>query len=284
MGHGATTSFDDVHFRGRHYYIATTSDLQRLQIHDGKPFFLSITCNTGAFDLPYGRRSIAEEMVLNPLGPIAAFASSRDSHPYSNALYGQAFVEVFMQGRPATIGQGVLDLKRRMREGNIPLAPILFDSDPEALNEEHEALYNLFGDPATKLRYPAPATVAVTGSPSSVAPSAALDVTMEATALPSGTAHLTIETRRSVIRGKLTPPDALTKMPEIEAFQAMAKNYAMATDKIITRASQPISGGRATFHVKAPSEPGDYILKVFAGGGGDAAAGHARLRVEPVKP
>jgi hypothetical protein len=279
VGHGAPTSFDDVHFKRRHYYIATADDLERLQIADGKPFFVSITCNNGFFDLPYGRRSIAEVMVLNPDGPIAAFASSRESHPYSNALYGQALVEVFMQGRPPTIGEGVLDVKQRMLVGNIPLAPTLFDSDPEALNEEHEGLYNLFGDPATALRYPAAATLSIDGAPSSVAPGAALTLAVEAPAVPSGKAALTIETRRSVIRGKLVPPDELTEMTPDEAFAAMAKNYATASDKVVARAEQPIAGGRAALRVKAPSEPGEYVIKVFAAGGGEAASGHARIHV-----
>jgi len=279
VGHGGYTSFDDVHFQRRHYDIANTSDLERLTIGDGKPFYISITCNTGAYDLEHAR-SVAEVLVLNPTGAIAAFASSRESHPYSNALYGQAVVEVFLQGRPKSVGEGILEVKRRMLEGSIPLAPILFKDDAEELNVEHEGLYNLFGDPATELRYPAKADIALKGSPAAVAPGAALTVTVEAPSVPSGTAALTVETRRSVIRGKLVPSEAIEKMKEREAWAAMSKNYATAIDKVVARESKPMEGGRATFRIKAPRAPGEYEIKVFAAGSGEGAAGHLRVKVE----
>jgi hypothetical protein len=283
VGHGAYTSFDDVRFRRRYYDIANTADLEHLEIGDGKPFYISITCNTGAYDIAYAR-SIAEVLVLNPKGAIGAFASSRESHPYSNTLYGQAVVEVFLQGRPKSVGEGILEVKRRMLDGSIPLAPVLFEDDAEELNAEHEGLYNLLGDPATALRYPAKVDVAIKGAPASVAPGEALTVTVESPAVPTGTAALTVETRRSVIRGKLIPPEEIEEMKEAEAWAAMGKNYATATDKVVARQSMPISTGRATFLVKAPRAPGEYAIKVFASGSGEGASGHARVRVEGPSP
>lgn len=279
VGHGGYTSFDDVHFHRRHYEIASARDLAGLSIREGKPLFVSVTCNNGAYDLDF-TRSVAEVMVLNPDGAIGAFASSRESHPYSNALLGQAFVEVFMQGRPKSVGEGLLDAKRRMLASSIPLAPILFSGDPDELNAEHEGLYNFFGDPATELRYPPRASVSIKGSPSAVAPGAALTVTVEAPAVPSGRASLTVETRRSVIRGAMIPSDEIEKMREPKAWQALRKNYATATDKIVSRDTKPIAKGLATFRVKAPREPGDYSIKVFASGSGEGAAGHARIKVQ----
>jgi hypothetical protein len=278
VGHGGYTSFDDVLFSHRFYEIASARHLEGLTIREGKPFFMSVTCNNGAFDLA-GARSVAEVLVLNPDGAIGAFASSRESHPYSNALLGQALVEVFMQGRPKTLGEGILDAKRRMLEGSIPLAPLLFKDDAEELNAEHEGLYNFLGDPATELRYPPRASVTIKGSPASVAPGAALTVTVESPAVPSGTASLTVETRRSVIRGKMIPPDAIDEMRADKAWEALRKNYATATDKVVSRDAKPIEKGLATFRVKAPREPGEYAIKVFASGSGEGAAGHVRVKV-----
>src|SRR5262249_3888247 len=76
VGRGSYSSFDEVAFRNPWYGIARVEDAARLQIPSGKPFFLSFTCNTGAFDLGSGRLSMAEELILNPDGPIAVFASS----------------------------------------------------------------------------------------------------------------------------------------------------------------------------------------------------------------
>lgn len=283
-GHGAPTRFDDVHFKQSHYDIGTLSDIEALRIEDGKPFFVAITCSTGHYDLPGGRRSIAEELVMNPGGAIASLASSRESHPYSNALLGKALLEVFVQARARTVGEGVVEMKRRMREGTIPLAPLLFASDPEELAAEHEGLYNLFGDPATELRYPAKATLSIAGSPAEVAPGAELVVTLASKEIGTGKAVLTVETRRSVIRGELVSPSELEGLRESEAWEAMRKNYQAAMNKVVTRAEEAISGGRAVFKVKAPAAPGDYALKGFAAGGGEAATSVVEVRVKGVGP
>jgi hypothetical protein len=279
-GHGAPTRFDHVHFRQNDYDIGTLSDLEALRIEDGKPFFVSITCSTGHYDLPGDRRSIAEALVMNPGGAIAAFASSRESHPYTNALLGKAILEVFVQARARTVGEGIVEVKRRMMEGFIPLAPLLFASDPAELAVEHEGLYNLFGDPATELRYPAKATLSIKGSPAEVPPGAELEVTLESKEIGVGKATLTVETRRSVIRGNLVSPRELEKLRDNEAWEAMRKNYQAAMNKVVTRSEGPISGGRAVFEVKAPVEPGEYAIKGFAAGGGDAATSVVEVRVK----
>jgi len=51
-------------------------------------------------------------------------------------------------------------------------------------------------------------------------------------------------------------------------------------DKVVTRSKGPISGGRAVFKVKAPVEPGEYAIKVFAAGGGEAATSVVEVRVK----
>ncbi|UQA62227.1 C25 family cysteine peptidase [Polyangium aurulentum] len=278
VGHGAPARFDDVRFRQRDYNIGSSSDLEGLRIDDGKPFFVSITCSTGHYDLS-GMRSIAETLVMNPGGAIASFASSRESHPYTNALLGKAILEVFVQARARTVGEGIVEVKRRMMEGSIPLAPLLFASDPKELAVEHEGLYNLFGDPATELRYPAKATLSVKGSPAEVRPGAVLEVTLESKEIDTGNATLTVETRRSVIRGKLVSPSELENLRESDTWKAMRKNYQAAMNKVVTQAKGPISGGRAVFKVKAPVEPGEYAIKGFAAGGGEAATSVVQVRV-----
>lgn len=280
VGHGAPTSFAYVRQGYRYYAVGTTEDASALRIPDGKPFFLSITCNTGEFDLPDDHRSLAEGMILNPEGPIAVFAASRESHPYPNALYGEAFVDVFLKGRAATVGEGVLDVKRRIQESDIPLAPLLFDNDAGSLVREHEGLYNLFGDPATRLRYASSATVSVAGSSGGVAPASKVVVVVESAAIREGSAALTLETKRSVIRGALVSPETIKGLPDAEAWATVDRNYAMASDKVMERSTQRVLGGRATFEVVAPKAPGEYALKVLVSGGGDAAAGYAKLVVK----
>ncbi|TKC97902.1 C25 family cysteine peptidase [Polyangium fumosum] len=280
VGHGSPMFLDTVRFNGARYSTGNMLDFAHVRIPDGKPFFVAITCSTGFFDLRNGRRSIAEALVMNPEGVIAAFASSRESHPYPNALYGEAIVQTFVEERAPTIGEGIVTAKRRMHEGEVPLAPLLFQSDPEELAEEHLGLYNLLGDPATVLQYPASAVVKLAGGPESRAPGAEVAISVEASGIPTGTALLTVETKRSVVRTKVPGEAELEAMPEEQAWEVLRKTYAAASDKVITRLEGALHEGRAEFRVKLPVEAGEYVIKVFAGGSGQAATGHARVKVE----
>ncbi|MDC3953663.1 C25 family cysteine peptidase [Polyangium jinanense] len=279
VGHGSPMFLDSVRFNGARYSTGSILDLEHLRIPDGKPFFVAITCSTGFFDLRNGRRSVAEALVMNPEGVIAAFASSRESHPYPNALYGEAIVQTFVEERAPTIGEGIVTAKRRMREGEVPLAPLLFQSDPEELAEEHLGLYNLLGDPATVLQYPASAKVLLEGGPGPRAPSADVVVSVDTPSIPMGKALFTLETKRSVVRTKVPGEAELESMPEEAAWEALRKTYAAASDKVITRMEKAVSDGRAEFLVRLPLDPGDYVIKVFVAGSGQAAAGHARVQV-----
>ena len=170
-----------------------------------------------------GRRSISEEAVLNPAGPIAAFASSRISHPYPNLLYGEAFIQSFLVERPETLGEGLLEMKKDMVAGYDLIGELLTKTNTDALKREHIGLYNLLGDPATRLRYPevvklTTAGVAAPGKP----------VVVKLTSPVSGTATVTLETQRSVIAHDLSDVDAL---PEGEALAGMAQNHRLANDK-----------------------------------------------------
>ena len=274
VGHGAASSFDDVYFHGKWYPIGDDHDAARVVIPTGQPLFFSFACDTGAFDRPDGKASLAEALILNEKGAIGVFASSRESHPYPNALYGQAVIAQFVNGRPATIGEGVLAMEAQVQGASIAGASLLIDTDEDALKEEHFGLYNLLGDPATRLRYPSAAGVVVTPLPSGK-----LSVAITASVPNAGTATVTLETKRSTIRGTLTPPSTLESMTTDAAFAAMAKNYALASDKVVATKEIAFQKGLGTGELAMPKAPGDYVIKVLLRGDGGVAIGHADLKV-----
>ena len=277
IGHGAVSRFAPAEYRGYDYEVGTADDARSIRIPSGKPLFFSIACDTGAFDRPEGVASIAERMVLNPDGPIAAFAASRESHPYPNALYGLGIIQRFLDHHPPTVGEGIVELKQAMREGSIGVAELLVDVDVNALKKEHEGLYNFFGDPATRLRYPAEARVSVGGD---VRAGATFTVDVEAPGVTSGRAAVTLETARSVIRPGVATAAELDRMSAAAALEKIADDHALANDKVLARVDQPVGGGRARVTLTAPAAAGDYVVKVLVeGGGGGVAAGHAALRV-----
>ena len=278
VGHGAVASFDHVFYRNEYWEIGTADDAAALRIAAGKPIFFSFACDTGAYDRPEGRASIAEQMILNPTGPVAVFASSRESHPYANALYAAAVIKRFLGDRSATIGEGILAVKEAMRSRSIAGSELMVDVDIDTLKREHEGLYNLLGDPATHLRYPDAATV--TASATEVKPGDKLTVTIAAPTVASGTVTVTIETPRSVIRGALVSPASMESMSHADAFAAMDENRRKAANKVVTQVRpSTMKDGRATVTLVAPSEPGAYVVKAIASGNGATAAGHGMLRV-----
>jgi len=281
VGHGAAESFDDVHFKGDYYYIGTGTDAARVKIAKGHPVFFSFSCDTGAYDMPYGRKSLAESLVLNPDGPIAVFASSRESHPYPNALYGRAVARKFLAERPKTLGDGLLDLRDDMRGDSISLAEVLIDTDVDALKTEHEGLYNLLGDPATRLRYPAAATVKIT-SGESVKPGTkiAIDVTAPES-VKTGTVRVTLETGRTVVRGDMATAPKLEAMTKDAAFAAMAKMHAQANDKVVIDRTLPLGeGGKLHLELDGPKTEGTYHVKAIVESDGNASFGHASFSVD----
>jgi hypothetical protein len=277
VGHGAFDTLDWARFGYERWDIARAEDAEALRIGAGKPLFFSIACNTGAYDRPFGRASLAERMILNADGPIGVFASSRESHPYPNALYGKAIVTELVNRHPRTIGEGVAAVRKAMKNDDIPFAALLVGVDTQALKREHEGLYNLLGDPATPLRYPD--SVVVTAPPSA-APSA--PITIDVRAQTKGTRVLvTVETRRRAMKEMSIAPAKVPELPRDRAFSAMSENYAKANDKVITRADAPFADGRATASLTAPREPGEYVIKVLVVGEEATGAGHATLRVAP---
>jgi hypothetical protein len=278
VGHGAATSFDHVYWRGGWYEIATADDAAALRIAAGKPIFFSFACDTGAYDRPSGVASLAEQMILNPRGPVAVFASSRESHPYTNALYAAAVIHRFVDERAATVGEGILAIKETMVARSMAGAELMVDVDVEALKREHEGLYNLFGDPATVLRYPDAAKLTLDDA--SARPGDKVTLTIASPV--SGTAQVTLETPRSVIRGALTPQSSIEQMGREDALVAIDDNRRKAADKIVARATATVTNGAATVTLTAPKQPGRYVVKgIVAGPAAGVAIGSVALRVAP---
>jgi hypothetical protein len=281
VGHSSPTQMDWVEYRGQVHYLGSREAFARMRVADGAPFFVSLSCNAGAFDMPDGDRSIAEEAVMNPDGPIASFAASRVSHVYPNMLYGEALIDELLGKRPATLGDGMLAVKRAMLARSSFLGELLSRMDTAALKEEHEALYNLLGDPATRLRFPARAEIALPPVAEGHPAGGSISIGVRSASVSNGSVTLSVETRRRVIRASIASPTELAEMPLEEALAAMTSNHERALDKTVLVVRGAMAGGRASLNVELPREPGDYVVKalVVPDGGGDVAVGNVAIRV-----
>lgn len=174
MGHGNPERLDRVHVPGAAYPILDQRDVIKLDCQHGSPIAVMLACYTGAFDFP--RECLAEEMLRLPGGPVAVLAGSRVTMPYAMAVLSNAMIDECFQNRPATLGEIVLQAKRRSVEPSQPIeAPAegespsfdnrqlldtlgkLLSPKPgllEAERREHLALFNLLGDPLLRVAYP----------------------------------------------------------------------------------------------------------------------------------
>jgi hypothetical protein len=274
VGHSGTDAFQSMQYRYESASLGTSEDFGKMAIAEGAPVLVSLSCDAGAFDMADGRRSIAEAAVLNPSGPVASFASSRVSHPYPNLLLGEAFIASFLAARPKTLGDGLVALEEDMVGRSALLGELLTVADVPSLKREHIALYNLFGDPALRLRYPEVVEVSASGA---AEPGGEIVVSLGAD-IAAGEALVTLETRRSVVHHALERD--LDAMPLGQALAAMAANHDRANDKTLEKKTLAFER-TAKVSFRLPDSPGKLVVKAFVRSkdGRRFAAGHTFVTV-----
>jgi hypothetical protein len=126
IGHGFPTGFDSLHWNDQKFPILTRDDLAKLSgWRSDSPMALLTCCSAGWFDLADGEQSMAEAMILNPAGPIAVIAGSRQTHPYCNGVLEKDVLSLLLVKQVETIGELDLLATRSMIE---------LDADDRALD------------------------------------------------------------------------------------------------------------------------------------------------------
>lgn len=282
VGHGHSHSLDRLYVGERAFPVCDVESARSLRVEGGRlPLALLIACWTGRYDMPGGRRSLGEELLFNPHGPVAVVAGSRMTHPYANAVFQKDFTQQLCVARLETVGAVDLAATRALAEPDeqdlqlellaMGLAQAMDWATPPAdLRAMHMGLYNLLGDPATRIAYPSEKIedlrCALLGtsapSPAATGATAALDartltiaVTGRAPAGRAGTVAVTLESPRAAIprRDDLTPVRGADD-PDLES--KTARNYSLANDKVLCRAQGVTDeDGRFTVHFRvAPDD------------------------------
>ena len=212
--------------------------------------------------------STAEALLWLPNGSIASVAASGISHPYGSVVLAYELNGAALRGDPATVGEVVLRLKRRVVENDSPMRRLIEDivlparigaDGPAVLNQYHVALFNLFGDPATATQLPQSRIrfETVTGS----AQDGHIEVEGHAPGVQNGEAVVTLETDLDVILEALEPVDGHEPDPEI-----VNANWERANNKVITRETVPVADGlfEAELIHDVELRPDTYHIKVYA--------------------
>jgi hypothetical protein len=259
----------------------TTEQVGKIHCTKRLPFAFLFACYAGNYVGPDD--SVSEALLFKADGPITVFASTDISHPYGNAVLAYEVQLAVLDARPATIGEAMMAAKRgsienadefrTMIDGLAATQPDLGPVEQATIRVQHLDMYNLLGDPALSMAYPAGAATFDSGVPASD-PSGTLHVTGTTPGLDSGSALVTLEVERDVILQELATinPDK----PDTATVQA---NWAKASDKVLFSTTATVTGGQFAADVEVPASlpDGPYYLKVYADDGAKDAFGFTMI-------
>ncbi|MFG0330099.1 MAG: C25 family cysteine peptidase [Phycisphaerales bacterium] len=279
VGHGHARMLDRLIWNRRAFEIFDFDAFDANTVDGARfPILFLLACSTGAFDDPEGAPSLAERLLFHDAGPVAIIAGSRPTHPYANGLYLKDLLDHLATERRPTIGavylaatRGLVDLDDDDRLMEFLSGPILRANGefatPATIRAAHLRLYNLLGDPALEIAYPAERLD---------------DLRVESGRLighapnfTEGRATISIETaRRDMPRASEMDPAFGRDDPELERKAAL--NYPLANDKVLRQTVVPVVNGRFEVALTAGDGLGDldatprWIKVYLTGSDGDA--------------
>ncbi len=283
VGHGHYLQLDRLRVGDRSYPIFVAADVARLDCRHGLPIAVFLACYTGAMDA--GNDCLAELMTRQPRGPVAVYAGSRVTMPYAMGVMGTALMDGYFKHQRKTLGELVLhaklalaaepddDQRRRLLEA---LAAAVSPARDKLADErmEHVELFNLFGDPLLRLRYPRPvkldtADKATAGGVLQVVGDSPLD--------GRATIELVVHRQRLTFR----PPPRREVPQTEEAMAAMQEVYRKANDRRLVSIERPVERGQFSIPLDVPREAyGACFLRVTIEGTDDFALGATEVRIE----
>jgi hypothetical protein len=163
LGHGFDRGLDRMRWRGSFVKILTADDVETMtEAKTDVPIALLGCCSSGWYDLADGKASLSEAMLLAPGGPIAVIAGSRITHPYATAILQKDVTRFLLEEQVETVGELDLRASRSMmmidRDDRMidtmmnPIAKLAkWHSSLKELRVMHSRMYNLIGDPSTRI-------------------------------------------------------------------------------------------------------------------------------------
>jgi hypothetical protein len=271
VGHGQVQSVDQLSVRQpdgsrRDYPILDVTRVPALRTARA-PVFVAIACYTGRY--ADAQTSVGEALLLSGQGPVAFLGASEVSHPLCNALLGLALVDELLSGvGPLRLGPALdrarVQLVRPKRQDGLWGVALGMGklADP-SLNLEREMprhvdMYNLLGDPATRLVRPGEAIELE--APGPLVPGQALRV---AGRLPAGLPGVTVTLEE--------PRDRrVSATGEVDRLR-----FARANDRVLATALLRAGpDGRFAGELRVPAGArGRLHLKAFASAEGRSALG-----------
>lgn len=283
IGHGHPLALDQVRVPTGVAPILTINDAPRIACPQGNPIAVFLSCYAGAFD---GRQDcLAERLVMNEQGPVAAIAGSRVTMPYGMTVLSDALMHQMFRERQATLGEVILAAKCQVWDGaekgpsDHPwmdaIARVLSPKPHDLAGErrEHLWLFNLLGDPLLRMSHPQPIELQV---PSMIAPGETLTVRGQGAVAGECLVELTCR------RGRLTfRPEPRTKFDGThEGMAALDEIYRKANEDRYATCSLTTTEPSFTAQLRVPEDvEGSCVVRAFIRGEEAFAMGATSLQV-----
>ncbi|MHC4340753.1 MAG: C25 family cysteine peptidase [Planctomycetota bacterium] len=275
LGHGSRLSLDRIRFKNRSYPILDEDSAWSLESRRGAPIVLFSACSTGHFD--GAPDSLAEVALKQPKGPVAIIAASRVSMPYGNGVLAKEMLEAIFRERLPTLGEMMVRAKRRTmrpKENDpgrqfIEALALGYQWDAKKREQErveHLFLYNLLGDPATRIPLPDAMEIECAEE---IEPGGRLTIV--------GVSPVQGEARFELVAPRRAdmPP---RKGDRPEDFRVA---YERANSRTRAETTLRAAKGRVEAQLELPSDLplGDYFVRVYVSGAEGAAVGARVVKV-----
>lgn len=257
IGHGSRHRLDRVFLPDQSHLILDNAMVPKLKCRSGSPIAIFLSCYTGAMDHP--EDCLAETMLRQEQGPIAAICGTRMTMPYAMSLFSLEMVHEFFDGEATTIGELTMLAKRRMVEGSdnnreyrqmIEGMGRTFSPTPKLLKLErleHAQLIHLIGDPLLRLKRPVKIEIATS---SISAPGTKLNV--RGTVPADGNLVIELAYQRDRLRER--PPRRKDYDSSDESFSVYQKTYEKALDLVCSSKMIAVTKGEFETEIAIPAD------------------------------
>ncbi len=299
MGHGHPHRLDYVRTPVGGYPMFSQRDVQRVHCRDGLPVALMLACYTGAFDLP--NDCLAEQLVLQPGGPVAAVCSSRVSMPYGMSVLSLGLIEEYFTGQRQTLGEMLLEAKRQLARPAEKLQPQrIMDGEMISQNphqkyretirvlgetlgpagnrlsdeaREHVHLFHLLGDPLLRMKRPESMEITVQQDPD-------LPQRLMVQGRVPQAGELLVELSYARDRFQARPPRRGEFRSDATSLAGYQKVYADANQRTVTQRVVSVDGGEFCTELELPAwARGRCVVRGFLTSGPERFA----LGASPIK-
>jgi hypothetical protein len=257
LGHGDRHQLDNVRMPDQNHSILDNTTVSQLKCQCGNPIAIFLACYTGATDGP--QDCLAETMMRQEDGPIAAICGTRVTMPYAMSLLSLEMVHEFFEGEAKTIGELTLLAKQRLVNGSdnnreyramIEGMGKTFSPTPNMLKLErleHVQLIHLIGDPLLRLKRPGKIEIE---SPASVTSGSQFKL---AGKVPAG-GRLTLELAYERDRLRHRPVRRKEYDSSEASFQDYQQTYEQSQDLVCSSKVITVSEGEFSTEFAVPAE------------------------------